>query len=395
MNEHFSDTLDIKGTRLRDDGYLVVDARVARTGIQRYLGSEVGMPEKEFVDVYRSPEEVFSDDALASFAHRPVTNDHPSEPVTADNWKRFAVGQTSDEIRRDGDFVRIPLMVADAAVIKAVQDGKRELSNGYLCDLKHESGVTPEGETYDAIQTNIRGNHVAIVRRGRAGSECRIGDGSVNEWGSSPITNTQQKDHDNMSNNDLRIAMVDGLPIQTTDAGAQAIAKLIGDIDTLKQQNQTLVDSARTAQETHDAELAKKDAEIAAADAKVLDQTAVDALVADRVALETQAVAICADLKTAGLSDSEVRAAVVKQVMGDEALNAPADKSDAYKSALIDAKFDLVVAEHAKGAKTTDAFRETVKGITPNLSTDAAAARQAAFNGLVHFDATGQEVKVN
>jgi hypothetical protein len=106
----FTDAVTIKGTRLRDDGYLVVDARVARTGIQRYLGSEVGRPDLAVVDVYRPEAEVFSADAMASFAHRPVTDDHPKGAVTADNWKQLSVGQTDGEIKRDGDFLRIPLM---------------------------------------------------------------------------------------------------------------------------------------------------------------------------------------------------------------------------------------------------------------------------------------------
>ena len=74
----FTDTVTIAGTRIRDDGYLVVDARVARTGIQRYLGSEVDRPDLPFVDVLRPESEVFTTDAMASFAHRPVTDDHPT-----------------------------------------------------------------------------------------------------------------------------------------------------------------------------------------------------------------------------------------------------------------------------------------------------------------------------
>src|SRR5688572_26799879 len=96
----FTDAVSIAGTRRRDDGYLVADARVARTGVQLYAGYEVGKPEMAVVRVYRPDTEVFSRDTLASFAHRPVTNDHPDVPVTADNWKDHAVGNTSDEIAR-------------------------------------------------------------------------------------------------------------------------------------------------------------------------------------------------------------------------------------------------------------------------------------------------------
>ena len=105
-----------------------------------------------------------------------MTNDHPSESVGAGNWKRHAVGMTGDEIARDGEFVRIPMVVMDQAAIDLIDGGKRELSMGYACELDWTAGTTPAGEAYDAIQRQIRGNHVAIVSAGRAGAACRIGD---------------------------------------------------------------------------------------------------------------------------------------------------------------------------------------------------------------------------
>jgi hypothetical protein len=118
----FTDAVTVAGTRRRDDGYLVADARIARTGIQTYHGSEVGKPNMAAVRVYRPGSEVFSEDTLKSAAHRPVTNDHPEEHVTSKNWKDYAVGQTGDEVTGEGIFIRVPLMVsdeADAAIRKA------------------------------------------------------------------------------------------------------------------------------------------------------------------------------------------------------------------------------------------------------------------------------------
>jgi len=176
MTHRFTDILTIDGaTRKREGGYLVADARVARTGIQLYNGSEVGRPDLATVRVYRSPEAVFDKAAMSSFANIPITNDHPSEPVTADNWSQYARGQTDGDIARDGERLRVPLMVSDAATIAQVEAGKRELSAGYTCTLDWTNGVTPSGELYDAKQENIRANHVAIVAAGRAGSDIRMG----------------------------------------------------------------------------------------------------------------------------------------------------------------------------------------------------------------------------
>jgi len=337
----FTDAVSIAGTRRRDDGYLVADARVARTGIQLYAGYEVGKPEMPVVRVYRPDAEVFSRDTMASFAHRPVTNEHPADPVTADNWKDHAVGNTADEIARDGSLLRVPLMVSDAAAIADIEKGKRELSAGYTCDLAFEAGQTATGEAYDAIQKNIRANHVAIVQRGRAGSEVRIGD-DAGKWGAAPIHPTTDKETITMSDA-LRTVVVDGLSVSTTDQGAQAIAKLQKDLESSAAKLTDAEKAHTEAIAAKDAELAKAHAERDAAKAKVLDAAALDKLVQARGDLIATAKTIAADVKTDGLSDADIRKAVVVAKLGDDAVK---DKADAY----IDARFDFLAEDAAKNA---------------------------------------------
>jgi hypothetical protein len=178
---HLTDRLTIDGTKRTADGYLAINARAARAGnVQTYLGAEVGRPDLSQVRVYRPDGEVFSKDTMASFAHRPVTMGHPSTPVSATNWNQFAKGWSDGEIARDGEFIRINMLLADADAIRAVESGVREISMGYDCDLIWGAGTSPSGEVYDARQSRIRGNHVAIVERARGGSELRIGDSAMN-----------------------------------------------------------------------------------------------------------------------------------------------------------------------------------------------------------------------
>lgn len=174
---HLCDRLTIDGTRRTRDGYLAVNARVARAGnVQTYLGSEVGRPDVATVRVFRPESEVFDKDTLASFAHRPVTLGHPSSQVTADTWRSVAKGWSDGEVARDGEFVRISMLLADADAIRAVELGTRQISLGYDCELIWGDGITPTGEAYDAKQVRIRGNHVALVEAARGGPELRIGD---------------------------------------------------------------------------------------------------------------------------------------------------------------------------------------------------------------------------
>lgn len=379
MTLKFVDNVEIRDARLRDDGYLVVDARVARTGVQDYLGSEVGRADLAQVSVYRSEDEVFSDEAMASFAHRPVTDDHPTERVTADNWKQFAIGQTADEIARDKKFLRVPLMVADAAVIDKIQYGKRELSAGYSCELKFEPGVTEDGQKYDAIQTNIRANHVAIVDRGRAGKECRIGDSATHNWGAAPIT-TVDKD---INMPQLRTVVVDGLTVETTDQGAQAIDKLLKTISDADNRLVALSADHDKAVAALDEQIAKRDAQIDDLNSKVLDQDAIDRLVADRAALENTVSKIAKDINPKGMSDADLRRATVVAKFGDSAIDG---KSDAY----VEARFDIL-AEDA--SKTTDEFRAARKSAGPvHNNNDVMVARDQAFAELQHFDQYGSEM---
>ncbi|PZU74992.1 MAG: hypothetical protein DI546_09460 [Rhizobium sp.] len=174
---HLQDKLTIDSKRRTRDGYLTVSAKVARAGnVQLYNGDEVGKPEMQVVRVYRPADEVFSNDTMQSFAHRPVTLGHPSQAVSSTNWKDVAKGWSDGEVVRDGDFVRVSMLLADAGTIQEIEDGTRELSMGYDCSLDFTAGVSPSGEAYDAIQRGIRSNHIAVVPKARGGSELRIGD---------------------------------------------------------------------------------------------------------------------------------------------------------------------------------------------------------------------------
>ncbi|WP_164901890.1 DUF2213 domain-containing protein [Neorhizobium lilium] len=177
---HLHDKLTIDTKRRTRDGYLTVNARVARAdNVQTYLGSEVGKPDMASVRVFRPADEVFSSDTMQSFAHRPVTLGHPSAAVSATNWRDVAKGWSDGEVARDGEFVRVSMLLADADTIKAVEDGTRELSMGYDCSLDWTAGTSPSGEAYDAVQRGIRSNHIAVVQQARGGPELRFGDSAT------------------------------------------------------------------------------------------------------------------------------------------------------------------------------------------------------------------------
>lgn len=363
----FRDRVSVGAVRRTADGYLVADARVARAGVQEYLGSEVGRPDMQRVRVYRPADEVFAADAMRSYAYRPVTVDHPSQMVDAETWKGVASGQTGGEVVRDGDTVRVPLVLMDAAAIKAWERGKRELSMGYTAEIVFGDGVTPDGQPYDAMQTQLRMNHLALVDKARAGSEFRIGDGCLP---GEPETGTVNQSRKEKPMSNTRTVLVDGLSVETTDAGAQAITKLQGDLQASRQALSDANTAHTEAIAAKDADIAKRDAEIDALKAKVLTDAALDARVQARADLISTAKAIH-DGDYAGKSDADIRKAVVVAKLGDSAI---AGKSEAY----IDARFDCL-AEDAKRDPVTKVLRDGAANRQP-VQDNGYAASVAAMD---------------
>jgi len=165
------------GTRLSPhmdktpEGYLICrDVPIARTGTQVYAAGELGLDGDpgRAVTVERHPEDVFEPEAMASFEGKDVTAGHPPEQVGPENHAHYSKGHVQ-RVRRDGDKLAADLLIKDAALISDVENGVlREVSCGYLCEY------VPEGDGFR--QRHIRGNHVAVVPRGRAGHEVAIQD---------------------------------------------------------------------------------------------------------------------------------------------------------------------------------------------------------------------------
>lgn len=153
------------------EGFLRVEATIARTGVQQYRRAD-GSVQIE----YRPPEEVGDPASLASFEDKPVTLEHPPELLTDKNAREYQRGHLRN-VRFDPStgLVTAQVFVTDAEAIASIERGEtREFSCGYEVEAREQGGFTPDGVRYDVLQTKIRGNHGAITRRGRAGSQVRL-----------------------------------------------------------------------------------------------------------------------------------------------------------------------------------------------------------------------------
>ena len=173
------------------EGFLVCqNVPIARTGYQKYYAQELdeNAEPNVVVNVYRSPDEVFSPATLASFEGKPVTNEHPSEDVTPENYAKYSKGHVQ-HVRvgkgDDSDKIMADLYITDPELMQLIQDGKRDVSAGYYAEDK-------EDKNGRICQTHIRGNHIAVVDEGRAGRSVSIRDSKNRKKGDVSMSRKQR-----------------------------------------------------------------------------------------------------------------------------------------------------------------------------------------------------------
>lgn len=317
-----TDTVTLNdAVRVTDSGYLESFARTARTGVQKYLGRELGRPDLGVVNVYRDEAEVFNKASLETFSKLPITDDHPATDVDASNWRELAVGVTGDDVLRDGEYLKIGLKITDAAAVKAVLDGKQELSVGYSAEIVWADGVAPDGTPYQAVQRNIKANHIAIVDAGRAGTQARIGDA----WGAVPVNDFQPGDKPKTVGGRMNDQL------KTVVLGDSAVQVAVSDVAAINQYKADMQQKLTDAQAALADAVAKKDEEIGTLKAELETAKAaavvdVDALVAARTELVAQVKALDAAIDAKGKTDAELKRAAVAAKLGDALVK---DASDA------------------------------------------------------------------
>ena len=169
----FTQILDASSKRrtIKNDYLLIEDNIVARTGIQKYTKRELGLGDSnEVINVMRKSEDVFDDDSIASYNQSPITIYHPKQFVDSGNHDKLAVGDLPKAVSDQANgVIRADLIVKTKKGLQAINDGLTQLSMGYTANIVLQDGVTDDGTPYQAIQKNIRINHIALVPKGRAG----------------------------------------------------------------------------------------------------------------------------------------------------------------------------------------------------------------------------------
>lgn len=175
------DSMD-KSMRVTDtNGFFEVKRNpLSLVGVFPYSGRMIGADEPDKVyNVYRPAEELGSDECIASFRLIPFVDDHTMIGEGATDAERKGVhGVIGEEVTFEDGTLYGNIKVFSSSLATLIENGKKELSCGYRCEYEFASG-TFNGVQYDAIQRNIRGNHLALVEEGRMGKEVAVLDSMV------------------------------------------------------------------------------------------------------------------------------------------------------------------------------------------------------------------------
>lgn len=361
------------------NGWLKVDAFITRTGVFNYVNPD-GTIRREA----RKPEHVFDAESLASFSMVPVTDEHPPTFLDSENTWGYQRGHLGEAVVQAEDKVSAPLMITDSNLARKVERGDaRELSCGYTCDLVEEKGKL-DGEEYDFVQTNIRGNHVAVVPQGRAGSTVRIhmdaADAVMLAPGSAgdpiPPPNSEERP---MANVKFRH---DSIEYEAPEQVAQVVAKLDEKVQKSDAEAKRVAAEAKAKMDAQQAKIDALEADLAKekkARADAEDPARMDALVKARAELMGIAqAALGKDFKLDGLSEKEIKLAVLEKERPDFKFD---EKSDDY----VQAAFDMAAVKLSKKkADSNENVRKTVNEDDLDDSADrldAAAARKRMVEG--------------
>lgn len=332
---------------------------VTGAGVFRYLGDD-----RKFVGRLRSVDQVKN--ATDSLNCKPVTLQHPNQPVSLDNVSDLSVGMSSNDAEFDGLNNFITITVTDKKAIDAIKSGEvKAISCGYKCNVVDNAGVW-QGSKHDQEQRDIVYNHIALVREGRAGDQVRfcVGDSAEAEE-YFDIVLEDSKASETLNNNKqekstMKTIQLDGVDyqadekvIETLLAAQNDAAEKLGEIHTLLDGVSELEAQVADLQE----QLEKANDEI--------DESVIDAAVNAKIAIMEVA-------RSAGIEcDSS-------------------DDVSELKRQVIQAAFDNIDLDSIEDESAINALFASASSVIANAA-DGSDGGHEEVNPAAQFDSTGKK----
>lgn len=312
------------------EGYLTVKAPVTRPGVFPYQRADGNIQLEA-----KLPENLFSGETIQSLNAKPVTDNHPREPVTAGNYQKYSIGMTHTDSAVSDNMLFVSFTITDSATIDKVKNGKRELSLGFESEVVEEKG-TYAGERYDAVQKSVLVNHLAIVDEGRVGPEIAI-------RGDSAAFMIDSKNKEKQGGNKMPVLKIDNKEYEVDSVVKSRFDALEAKLDAAntKAAKSDTLEGERDGLKT---KLDKAESDLAEANKKAMTEEEIENAVTERAALLDSAKVMLGDsYDFKGKTAREIKEAAIKS--SNDSFDSK-DKSDEYVNAFYDA---MTVTADAKG----------------------------------------------
>lgn len=161
--------------------YEIKDNPLSVVGVYPYMGRSISSEciQDHLYGVYRPESELSSQDCIDSFKLIPWIDDHvmlgSEDAGLTPSEQKGVQGVIGQDVYFDGTTLRGNIKVFSEAMANLIANGKKELSCGYRCRYEYSPGVY-NGQEYQYVQRDIRGNHLALVENGRMGPDVAVLD---------------------------------------------------------------------------------------------------------------------------------------------------------------------------------------------------------------------------
>lgn len=184
MKIRINQVIDLKPTsRIRTpQGFLICkDVTLAKPMVKEYYAGELGIVDgfeaTDIINIYTPPDVLFGQSVIDGFTASDVVMMHPKgNQLNSDNYKDHVIG-IAKNVRADNGYLIADLTIKDKWAIESIEyEDVKQISLGYAAELDMTAGTTETGQAYHGQWVGMVADHVAVVREGRCGDDCKIGD---------------------------------------------------------------------------------------------------------------------------------------------------------------------------------------------------------------------------
>lgn len=367
-----TDTVQLATRSITPEGYLAGEGVMTKVGIQQYLGSEILAYTDEAVNpntmynVFRPASTVFDPETISSSKLKPMTCTHPDEFVDSENNREYSIGSIGENVRPlDEEKLGCNLLVTDAVAVDKILAGTHELSPGYTSHIIKAQGEY-KGLSYDYMfDAPMTVNHLALVERGRGGSDVRIFDHKSSEKN---MTSKVEKDS-KVESKPITDQDMTGIMSQVADNLSPMIEKMVGSEDFQNKLAQVLATNIAQGMQGGDGDVVQDDlsgqvpstdmaAPVAPAQAPITDSTlakVVNSAADKRASIIMRSKALFKDLKVENKSNKQL----MTDALGSLGIKDLDGKNEQYLHGMLDSVSTSDMTNRAEAAKYLDSVAST------------------------------------